>query len=135
MQAKMCLEIIYPSVDELIETNRRVLREISVKRAVRHRVLSRPKLEAATQKMRAEEGDLYDKAAVLLTELVRGHAFASGVRRTAYVATVSFLRTNDEHPSVAHDPRILTGIREGFYTVEETKDWLRGNAVRQFTRT
>ncbi len=83
---------IYPSVDELIETNKRVLKEIRVKKADRHRVLSRARLEAALRNAKAREGDVYGKAAILLTELVKGHAFASGVRRTAYVATISFLR-------------------------------------------
>ena len=78
---------------------------------------------------------LYDKAAVLLTELVRAHAFASGVRRTAYVATMSFLRTNGQHPSVIPDPKILTGVREDFYAQDEIKEWLKGNAIRKFTRS
>lgn len=127
-------EIVYPSVGELVETNRRVLKEIRAKRADQHKVLSRPKLEQAIQKARDEKGDVHDKAAVLLIELVRGHAFSSGVRRTAYAATIAFLRTNGELPSVTHDPRILTGIREGFYTLDEVTSWLRGNAIRPFGR-
>ena len=63
--------IIYPTVDELIETNRRALIEIRSKKADSHRVLSRPLLIASLEKVKAESGDLYDKAAVLLTELVR----------------------------------------------------------------
>jgi prophage maintenance system killer protein len=50
--------------------------------------------------------------------LVKGHAFASGVRRTAYVVTLSFLDSNGEHPHVIHDPKVLTGVREGFYTLD-----------------
>jgi prophage maintenance system killer protein len=83
---------------------------------------------------RNEKGDLYDKAAVLLIELVRGHAFASGVRRTAYAATISFLRVNSERPDTSHDPKVLTGIRERFYTKDEAKNWLKGNEIRPFSR-
>jgi hypothetical protein len=54
-------ELIYPSVDELIETNLRVLKEIRAKRADQHRVLSRPKLERALQKVKDEKGDVYDR--------------------------------------------------------------------------
>ena len=114
--------IIYPTVDELIETNRRALIEIQSKKADSHRVLSRPLLIAALEKVEAESGDLYDKAAVLLTELVRAHAFASGVRRTAYVASMSFLRTNGQHPSVIPDPKILTGVREDFYAQDKIRE-------------
>jgi len=126
--------IVYPSVEELIETNKRVLREIRAKRADRHHVLSRPSLEATLRQVKLEGNDLYEKAAILLTQLVRSHAFASGVRRTAYVASISFLRANGEHPSVIHDSKILTGIREGFYTMDEVVNWLRGNVVRKFVR-
>jgi death-on-curing family protein len=126
--------IIYPSADELVETNERMLMQIQAKRADHHGVLSRKKLEDAIEKTRSEEGDLYDKAAVLLTKLVRGHAFASGVRRTAYAATISFLRINGERPRVSHDPKILTGVRERFYTKDEVKSWLKGDAIRPFSR-
>ncbi|TLY13687.1 MAG: type II toxin-antitoxin system death-on-curing family toxin [Thaumarchaeota archaeon] len=105
-----------------------------MKKADQHKILSTKALEIALAKARAEKGDLYDKAAVLLIELVRGHAFASGVRRTAYSATISFLRTNGENPVVPHDPKVLTGMRERFYTKQEVKSWLRGNAIRPFRR-
>jgi death-on-curing family protein len=127
--------IAYPTVDELIETNRRALIEIRSKKADSHRVLSRRLLNAALERVEAESGDLYDKAAVLLTELVRAHAFASGVRRTAYAATMAFLRTNGQHPRVFPDAKILTGVREGFYAQDEIKEWLKGNAIRKFTRS
>src|SRR5438132_6817632 len=109
--------------------------EILSKKADSNRVITRPLLIAAIEKVKAESGYLYDKAAVLLTELVRAHAFASGVRRTAYVATMSFLRTNGQHPSVIPDPKILTGVREDFYAQDEIREWLKGSAIRKFTRS
>ncbi len=107
--------IIYPTVDELIETNRRALIEIRSKKADSHGVLSRPLLIAALEKVEAESGDLYDKAAVLLTELVRAHAFASGVRRTAYVAAISFFE--DERPTSQRDsgPKNPYRSKGGFF--------------------
>jgi prophage maintenance system killer protein len=126
--------IAYPSVDDLIETNRRVLQDVRVKKADQHKILSVEKLRTALQRTMGEEGDVYDKAAVLLTELARGHAFSSGVRRTAYAATISFLRVNGEAPKVLHDPKVLMGIRERFYSKEEVKTWLKGYEVRKFKR-
>jgi hypothetical protein len=41
---------------------------------------------------------------------------------------------NGENPIVPHEPRVLTGIREGFHTKEDVKSWLRGNAIRPFKR-
>lgn len=127
-------EIIYPTVDELIEVNQRVLREIRVKKADQHRVLSKQKIEDAVRRTKEAEGDIFDKAATLLAELVRGHAFASGVRRTAFTATIAFLKTNGANPNVVHNPKVLMGIRERFYSKDEIKDWLKGNEIRKFAR-
>ena len=126
--------IVYPSTDELIETNRRVLKQIRARKGDQVKLLSRKVLQDCLERTKGEKGDVYDKAAILLIKLVRGHAFASGVRRTAYTATISFLRMNGENPNVFHDSKVLTGVRERFYTVEEVKSWLKGNAIRSFKR-
>ena len=89
--------IIYPTVDELIETNRRALIEIQSKKADSHRVLSRPLLIAALEKVEAESGDLCDKAAVLLTELVRAHAFAQ--RRSKDSVRRDYILFEDKRPT------------------------------------
>jgi hypothetical protein len=47
---------------------------------------------------------------------------------------MSFLRINGERPGTSHDPKVLTGIRERFYTKDEVKSWLKGNAIRSFSR-
>ncbi len=111
----------YPTVDELIELNRRVLGEIRVKKADRHRVLSRVGLDNLLRRVREQEGDTYEKAATLLIGLVRTHHFASGNRRTAYLGARGFLEMNGETATVVHDPSVLQGIREEFYTRDEIK--------------
>ncbi len=127
-------EIKYPTMDELIELNRRVLREIKVKKADRHRVLSRNALDNLLRMVRDQEGDIYEKAVTLLTGLVRTHHFASGNRRTAYLAAKGFLEMNGEKTPVVHDPRVLQGIREEFYTRYEIKRWLQGHETKEFRR-
>lgn len=124
----------YPTIDELIELNKRVLREIKVKKADRHRVLSRSALDNLLRMVREEEGDIYEKAVTLLTGLVRTHHFASGNRRTAYLAAKGFLEMNGEKTAVVHDPRVLQGIREEFYTRDEIKRWLQGHETKEFKR-
>jgi prophage maintenance system killer protein len=128
-------ETVYPAVEDIIETNWRVLQEIKVKRADRHRVLSRRKVEDAIRKTTESKGDVYDKASTLLMELVQGHAFASGVRRTAFTVAISFLKMNGANANVVNNPDVLTGIRERFYSKDEVKNWLKGNEVRKFTRS
>jgi len=114
--------------------NELVLREIVVRKADHPQVLSKPNLDRILTSVRETEGDLYDKATALIVGLVRGHPFASGNRRTALVATRLFLEQNGEKMKVEQDPRILQGIREGFYTTLEVKTWLKGNAVKRFAR-
>ena len=127
-------EIRYLTSDELIEVNRIVLKEIVVRKADRPQVLSYQKIEKLVEQVSKTEGDVYDKATILLVGLVKQHPFASGNRRTAYVATKFFLESNGYRVTVTHSPGVLQGVREGFYTTEEIKSWLEGSAIREFTR-
>ena len=124
----------YLTEDQLIELNKEVLKEIRVKKGDIHKVLSREKITAVTIDCRQDPGDIYDKASTLLIGMVKAHSFDSANRRTAIAATILFLKANGEELKLKHDEKVLTGIREGFYTKSEVKDWLRGNAIRPFHR-
>ena len=121
-------------MDEIIEVNKKILKEIRVKRADSHRVASRQKIEEVLRKVQAEEGDAYWKAAVLLIQLTKTHAFDSGNRRTAYAATKLFLEANGKTLDIEVEPKVLTGIREGFYQTKEVVEWLKGNGIKAFVR-
>ena len=127
--------IEYPTVEGIIQANKRVLKEIRVKKADRHQVFSRETIAQVLKKAQARKGDVYDKAAILLAGLVRSHAFASGVRRTAIVTTASFLKMNGQNLRLPFDTEVLKGIREEFYTIKEIKYWLKGREIRKFERT
>jgi death-on-curing family protein len=124
----------YLNAEQLAEVNRRVLKEVKVKRADSHRVANREKLESIVEEVRATDGDLLEKATCLLVGLTKKHAFDSGNRRTAYTATKLFLEANGQVMKADPDPRVLTGIREGFYRTEEVIEWLKGNGIREFER-
>lgn len=126
----------YPTVDEIVEINKSVLGEIKVKKADRPKLLpaGKKRLEQILEEVKSVEGDLYDKAVVLLGSLIKKHPFESGNRRTALTITATFLRLNGEAVKIAHDEKVLQGIREGFYSEEEIKAWLRGGEVREFKR-
>ena len=79
--------VVYPSVDKVIEFNALSLSVISIKKSDAAKVLSFSKVEAAIDSCRKAKGSVLDKAVVLLKGLVQAHAFASGNRRTAFVAT------------------------------------------------
>ncbi len=80
---------------------------------------------------RKANDDVYNPATELLFGIIRGHPFASGVRRTAVTATSSFFKINGVDAEVPHDPEVLKGIREGFYSKQEVKKWLKGNGIRK----
>ena len=124
----------YLTEDEIIEVNERVLKEIRVRKADSHRVASRGRIEDLLRKVELEEGDAYWKAAVLLSELTKAHAFDSGNRRTAYATAKLFLEANGKELDIKVDPKVLTGIREGFYQTKEVAEWLKGNGIRAFVR-
>ncbi len=112
-------EVRYLTAEEIIEINKRVLKEVNVKRADSHRVASRQKIEHALAEVQKQEGDAYWKAATLLVGLTRAHAFDSGNRRTAYAATKVFLQANGKRLDLEVEPRVLTGIRKGFIKPEK----------------
>ncbi len=124
----------YLTAEQLAEINRRVLKEVKVKRADSHRLANRAKLESIVGEVRALEGDVFEKATCLLVGLTKKHVFDSGNRRTAYTATKLFLEANGEELKADPDPRVLTGIREGFYRREEVVGWLKGNGIWEFKR-
>lgn len=123
----------FPTVDEIIDVNRRVLAEIPVKRADRHQVLSRVKLQFILDDAMKTNDDVYNPATELLFGIVKGHPFASGVRRTAVTVTSVFLKLNGSETEVPHDSDALKGIREGFYNKSEVKEWLKGHGIRKRT--
>lgn len=124
----------YLTDDEVIAINKEVLASIKVKKADSFKVLSHSKLNKVLERITKAPGDAYDKAVALLKGLIQEHAFASGNRRTAMVATIRFLRMNDETPSVKNDAKILQGVRESYYSDSEIKQWLKGGDMREFKR-
>ncbi len=127
---------LYPSTEDIISVNEEVLKEIKVRKADAHKVLSRVKIDKVLESVKCSKGDLYDKAAVMLKDLIQAHPFASGNRRTAFVVVQNFLLYNSEKPKVNKDSnaRIMQGIREGYYTHDEIKNWLEGGDIREFKR-
>jgi death-on-curing protein len=129
--------LVYPSVDEIIEFNVLSLAIIRAKEADSHGVLSRAKIADAIDECRNARGDLYLKAAVLLRALVKKHAFASGNRRTAFIAAKSFAVSNRGAFKVSDDPeaaKVMRGVRENHYSDEEVRRWIKYGEIRAFSR-
>ena len=128
---------IYLDVERIIEYNALALEKLKVKKADRPEVMSRQKLVSAVDVCKSVNGSVYDKAAAFLIALIQAHAFASGNRRTAFLATKDFLLENNGKLAVqddAKDARVLQGIREGFYSRDDIKLWLSTGKIHEFKR-
>jgi death-on-curing protein len=127
----------YPSVERIIEYNLLALTLIKVKKSDRAEVLSKAKIYDIIGDCKETKGDIYDKAVCLFKGLIKKHAFASGNRRTAFIVTKEFLKNNKGKFKIKNDPkqaRVMLGIREGYYTDEEIKEWIKNGKIRKFER-
>ncbi len=127
----------YISPEMIIEYNVLALTIIKVKKADRPDVLSRGMLDFVVRECKECKGDLYDKAVCLLKGIVKGHLFASGNRRTAFIVTKAFLEENGEKFNIEDDPkqaRVMLGIRENYYMDEEIKEWIKNGKIKEFKR-
>ena len=100
---------------------------IKVKKADQPKVLSYSKISEVIADCEKKEGDLYDKVVVLLKGLIQKHPFASGNRRTAFIATKDFVIGNKGKFGIKDDPtyaKVMQGVRENYYSDEELKEWI-----------
>lgn len=124
--------IKYLSDDDVITFNLLALELIKAKKKDKHELLSWQKLEAALEACRLAQGGLYEKAAVLMSELAFSHVFASGNRRTAFIATKEFVKRNKGRFSIPDAPgnaEIMVGIREGRYSINEIAEWIKHGEI------
>ncbi|MFH1224224.1 MAG: Fic family protein [Candidatus Diapherotrites archaeon] len=127
----------YPSVEKITEMNALALSIIYAKKADEAKVLSRAKITEVIGDCEGFNGDIYDKAVVLLKGIVQKHPFASGNRRTAFLAMKYFLLANKARLGIEDNPanaRILQGVRENYYSDAELKEWVKNGKIRQFSR-
>lgn len=130
-------KIIYPSPEKITEYNFLALELIRVKKADKPKVLSMTKIRCVIEECENKEGSVYDKAVVLLKGLVQKHPFASGNRRTAFIATKYFVLRNKSKFGIKDDPsyaKVMQGVREHYYSDEELREWIKHGKIREFTR-
>jgi len=130
-------EITYLTPERIVELNLFAITYIKVKKADSAKLLSYIKLADATNECQEASGDLYDKAVALMKGIIQKHPFASGNRRTAFIAAKIFLTENKAKFGIPDDPsaaKVMQGIRENYYANEEIKRWLQHGKIRTFVR-
>jgi len=120
--------IKYPTIEEIITTNKRVLEIHRAKKADKHELLgTKYQIQEIIDKAKTKKGGIYIKSAVLLKELTISHLFASGNRRTAYLVTNDFLYKNKKKDieKTEKEVEIFKKIRYRDISEEELVKWIK----------
>jgi len=89
------IEIVYPTVDEIQYYNTIAIEMFRKSKQDKAKTISVSYIKKAINITKMNPGDIYDKAARLLIELTRIHAFESGNKRTAFLTTKKFVLKNE----------------------------------------
>jgi len=126
--------IKYPTVQEIITTNKRVLEVFIVKKADKHELIgTKHRIQEIIEKAKRKKGDIYIKSAVLLKELTIAHLFASGNRRTAYLVTNDFIYKNNKKDieKSEKEVEIFKKIRYRVISDEELAKWIKNEKKKK----
>lgn len=81
--------LIYPTTNEIQYYNAIAIEMFRRSKHDQAKTINVSFIQKAIDKTKMNQGELYDKAARLLVELTRTHAFESGNKRTAFLTTKS----------------------------------------------
>jgi len=129
--------IMYPTVEEIQYNNTIAIEMFRKSKQDRAKTISLSYIQKAIDKVKMNPGDIYDKAALLLYELTRVHAFESGNKRTAFLTTKKFVLKNGGKfniPDTINNVKVMIGIRENYYSQNEIKEWIMNGKIKKFER-
>ena len=120
----------YPSPNDIVEINRKVIQDFKVKKKDRHDVLSGgySRLDKITEDLKTRRGNIKQKAGFLVSRLTKDHPFASGNRRTAiWTGKTFFFRNTGIIVSSPPEKteKLLKKIRYGTATEGDMGDYFR----------
>lgn len=73
----------------------------------------------------------------MIYELTRIHAFESGNKRTAFLTTKKYVLKNEgkfNMPDSINNVKVMIGIRENYYSLDEIKEWIKNGKIKEFRR-
>jgi len=129
--------IVYPTVDEIQYYNTIAIEMFRKSKSDQAKTISVSYIQKTIDKTKKNPGDVYDKAARLLIELTRIHAFESGNKRTAFLSTKKFVLKNEGKfniPDTIDNVKVMIGIRENYYSQNEIKEWIMNGKIKIFER-
>lgn len=130
-------DFTYPTVEEIKYYNTIAIEMFRKSKQDKAITIQDAFIKNAVEAVKNTNGDLYDKASVLLSSLTRAHAFESGNKRTAFLSTKKFVIINQGKfniPDSINNANIMIGIRENYYELNELKMWIEHGKIREFKR-
>jgi death-on-curing family protein len=127
----------YPTVEEIQYYNTIAIEMFRKSKNDEAKTITVSYIEKAIEKVKNKQGNIYDKAAVMLYELTRIHAFESGNKRTAFLTTKKFVIKNEGKfniPDSTNNVKVMIGIRENYYSIDEIKEWIKNGKIKDFRR-
>ena len=90
------MELNYPTTDDIIKANKKVIELLRITKAERHHLLvPKDRIESMINTIESSEGNVKKKAAMFLREINRRHFFGSANKRTSFVVAADFLLANE----------------------------------------
>ncbi len=127
----------YPTVEEIQYYNTIAIEMFRKSKHDEAKTISIAYVKKAIEKVKNKQGNLYEKAALMLYELTRIHAFESGNKRTAFLTTKKFVLRNEGKfniPDSTDNVKVMIGIRENYYSLNEIKEWIKNGKIKEFRR-
>ena len=127
----------YPNVEEIQYYNTIAIEMFRKSKNDEAKTINVSYIDKAIEKVKNKKGNLYDKAALMLYELTLIHAFESGNKRTAFLTTKKYVLNNEGKfniPDLTNNVKVMIGIRENYYTLNEIKEWIKNGKIKEFRR-
>lgn len=121
------MKIKYPTVNDIINANKKAIELLRVTKAEKHELLvNKQIIQQMLDEVIKTRGSVKKKAAMLLKEINRRHFFGSANKRISFIVAADFLFTNEGKIPLKRieDVKFLIEIREGRRTLKEIERWL-----------
>lgn len=121
------MKLRYPSVNDVIDTNKMLVRKFRITKAEKHQLLKpRTQIKFIIDRAKRSKGNIKTKGAILLHDLNRSHIFGSANKRTAWLVASEFIKVNTGKTIIKkkEDYKFMMGVREGRYTIKDIVRWL-----------
>ena len=112
------------TVEEIIQIHDKLIEQFGGETGI----VDKNRLDFITSKVQSSKGDVYKKAAILLHDIISGHPFIDGNKRTAIESADTFLRENGKSldlKDINKTGEYINSIAEGKKNIMSIENWIK----------